>query len=356
MDDAHKVCVEGDSGIIACAKPWFRPEWEPSKDKLTWPNGSIAELYSGEVPRGLRGPQFHAAWVDELAKMRRMQDAWDMLRFSLRLGQDPRTLITTTPTPAKLIRELVADKRLGRDGLPLVRIVRGSTYANAANLADDFLADLTAKYAGTRLGRQELYGEILVDKPGALWTLTRIEDSRATEQPALKRIVVAIDPPAKSTEGSDECGIIAAGVDAIGHGYILVDASERGLSPKQWAEKAIALYHNLGADRIVAEVNQGGEMVENTLRQVDANIAYRGVHATKGKHVRAEPVSALYEQGKVHHVGVFKALEDQLCDFTADFDRTKAGYSPDRLDGLVWAITDLMLAPAASEPRIRRLG
>lgn len=356
MDDAHKVCVEGDSGLIACAKPWFRPVWESSKDKLTWPNGSIAELYSGEVPGSLRGPQFHAAWVDELAKMRRMQGAWDMLRFAIRLGQNPRTLITTTPTPAKLIRELVADKRQGRDGLPLVRVVRGSTYANAANLADDFLADLRAKYEGTRLGRQELYGEILLDKPGALWTLKRIEEGRAQEAPELKRVVVAIDPPASSKEDSDECGIIAAGVDAIGHGYVLADASERGLSPKQWAEKAIALYHGLGADRIVAEVNQGGEMVETVLRQVDASIAYRGVHATRGKYVRAEPVSALYEQGRVHHVGVFKALEDQLCDFTPDFDRTKAGYSPDRLDSLVWALTELMLASAASAPRIRRLG
>lgn len=351
--------VEGESGILACSKPWFRPKWEPSygdAGRLIWPNGSVAIGYSAEQPQSLRGPQQHWGWCDELAAWRRMQDAWDMYRFGLRLGKRPRTCITTTPTPAKLIKELVADKRKGADGAPLVRIVRGSTYANAANLAEEFLSDLRAKYESTRLGRQELYGEILVDKPGALWTLKRIEDSRATEQPGLKRIVVAIDPPAKSTEGSDECGIIAAGVDAIGHGYVLVDASERGLSPKQWAEKAIALYHNLGADRIVAEVNQGGEMVENTLRQVDANIAYRGVHATKGKYVRAEPVSALYEQGKVHHVGVFKALEDQLCDFTADFDRTKAGYSPDRLDGLVWAITDLMLAPAASEPRIRRLG
>lgn len=350
--------VEGESGILACSKPWFRPKWEPSygdAGRLIWPNGSVAIGYSAEQPQSLRGPQQHWGWCDELSAWRRMQDAWDMYRFGLRLGRRPRTCITCTPTPAKLIKELVSDKRKGADGTPLVRVVRGSTYANAANLAEEFLADLKAKYEGTRLGRQELWGEILIDKPGALWTLRMIEEGRATEAPALKRVVIAIDPPVSSREDSDECGIIAAGVDAIGHGYVLADASERGLSPKQWAEKAIRLYHDLGADRVVAEINQGGEMVETVLRQVDASIAYRGVHATRGKYVRAEPVSALYEQGKIHHVGVFKALEDQLCDFTADFDRSKAGYSPDRLDALVWAATELMLAPAAGVPSIRRL-
>lgn len=351
--------VEGESGILACSKPWFRPKWEPSYGdggRLVWPNGSVAVGYSAETPKALRGPQHHWGWLDELAAWRRMRDAWDMYRFGLRLGQRPRTCITTTPTPSALIKELVADRRQGPDGQPLVRIVRGSTYANAANLAQDFLAELKAKYEGTRLGRQELDGEILVDKPGALWTLRRIEETRAgAELPPMQRIVVAIDPPISSQEGSDECGIVVAGLGSDGHGYVLADESERGLSPQQWAEKAIGAYVMHAADRIVAEANQGGEMVGNTIRQVDRNVPVKLVHATRGKYVRAEPISALYAQGRVHHAGVFKVLEDQCCDFTQDFSREKAGYSPDRLDALVWALTELMITNRPGEARIRRL-
>lgn len=363
--DVRGTMVEGESGIIACSPPWFRPKWEPSygdAGRLVWPNGSLAVGYSAETPQALRGPQHHWGWLDELAAWRRMRAAWDMFRFGLRLGARPRTCITTTPTPSVLIKELVSDRRKGPDGLPLVRIVRGSTYANRANLAADFLAELLAKYEGTRLGRQELDGEILEDKPGALWTLRRIEETRLgapgmpEAMPDLQRIVVAIDPPISSKEGADECGIVVAGLGADGHGYVLADESERGLDPRQWAEKAAGAYYTHGADRIVAESNQGGEMVGTVLRQVDANLPVRLVTATRGKYLRAEPVSALYAQGRVHHAGVLKSLEDQMCDHTPDFDRAKAGYSPDRLDALVWALTELMLGAPASVPNIRRIG
>lgn len=357
--DVRGTMVEGDSGILASSPPWFRPKWEPSigdAGRLTWPNGAQAFGYSAAEPQALRGPQHHAGWCDELAAWRRMRDAWDMYRFGLRLGGRPRTCITTTPTPAALIKELVTDRRKATDGTPLVRIVRGRTYDNAANLADDFLAELKAKYEGTRLGRQELDGEILTDKPGALWTLTTLERTRAgAVLPEMQRIVVAVDPPVSSKEGADECGIIVAGLGADGHGYVLADESERGLDPRQWAEKATAAFVVHQADRIVAEANQGGEMVGTVIRQVDANVPVKLVHATRGKYLRAEPVSALYAQGRVHHSGYFKVLEDQMTDFTPDFDRTKAGYSPDRLDALVWALTELMLGPARQGPQARAL-
>ncbi len=244
-EDAEKVCVLGDSGIMATSKPWFRPQFQASKNggQVVWPNGSIAELYSGDNPQSLRGPQFTAAWCDELLKWRRMQASWDMLRFGLRLGDDPKTVITSTPTPAKLLKELLSDIRSGPDGLPIVRVTRGNTYANAANLAPDFLAELLAKYEGTRLGRQELHAEVLEDKPGALWTLSRIEEHREpdADPTTMERMVIAIDPPVTSGEDADECGIIAAGKRGP-HAYVLADASERGLSPKQWAEKALGLY------------------------------------------------------------------------------------------------------------------
>lgn len=356
-DDVRGTMVEGDSGILSCCPPWAQPKWEPSVGKagvLTWPNGSQAFGYSAEMPRSLRGPQHHAAWCDELAAWSRMRDTWDMLRMGLRLGLNPRTLVTTTPTPAKLIQELVADRRIGKDGQPLVRLVRKSTFENAANLSPEFLDELKEKYEGTRLGRQELYGEILTDKPGALWTLSRLDELRVTTplpvvewlaKAGLIRIVVAVDPPATSGTNADECGIVVAGISAARHAYVLADRSERGLTPAEWAAKAIKAYHEFGADRIIAEVNNGGEMVGQVLLQVDPSIAYKAVRAgsRSGKVVRAEPIAALYEQGKVHHVNSFPKLEDQMCDFTIDFDKAKAGYSPDRVDALVWALTELCL-------------
>jgi len=285
----------------------------------------------------LRGPQHDAAVCDELGSWSR-PETWDMLQFGLRLGRSPRCLVATTPRPTKLIRELLA--REGRD----VVVTRGSTYENRANLAPGFFDQVIRKYEGTRLGRQELNAELLEDTPGALWSLGLIEASRVMVQPDLVRVVVAIDPAVTSGEEADETGILVVGKDQQGHGYVLSDISGR-YAPTEWAKMAIAAYRNHKADRIVAEVNNGGEMAENTLRMLDSNIAFTAVHASRGKVTRAEPVSALYEQGRAHHVGTFPQLEDQMTNFTSDFDRAVAGYSPDRVDALVWAFTELLVEP-----------
>ena len=335
--DARDVLVEGESGILAVAPPWFRPVYESSKRRLTWPNGAIATTYSAEEPERLRGPQHDAAVCDELGSWSR-PETWDMLQFGLRLGRSPRCLVATTPRPTKLIRELLA--REGRD----VVVTRGSTYENRANLAPGFFDQVIRKYEGTRLGRQELNAELLEDTPGALWSLGLIEANRVMVQPDLVRVVVAIDPAVTSGEEADETGILVVGKDQQGHGYVLSDISGR-YAPTEWAKMAIAAYRNHKADRIVAEVNNGGEMVENTLRMLDSNIAFTAVHASRGKVTRAEPVSALYEQGRAHHVGTFPQLEDQMTNFTSDFDRAVAGYSPDRVDALVWAFTELLVEP-----------
>jgi len=340
--DARDVLVEGESGILAVAPPWFRPVYESSKRRLTWPNGALATTFSAEEPERLRGPQHDAAVCDELGSWSR-PETWDMLQFGLRLGGNPRCLVATTPRPTKLIRELLA--REGHD----VAITRGSTYENRANLAPGFFAQVIRKYEGTRLGRQELNAEILDDVPGALWSRARIEETRwpvHRNVPELIRIVVAIDPAVSSGEDSDETGIIVVGIDAYGHGYVLADQSGR-YPPTEWARVAIGLYQQHNADRIVAEVNNGGAMVEATVRVVDCNVSYKAVHASRGKVVRAEPVAALYEQSRIHHVGAFPALEDQMCAFTTDFDRAAAGFSPDRCDALVWAFSELMVEPMA---------
>ena len=333
--DARDVLVEGESGILAVSPPWFRPVYEPSKRRLTWPNGAIARTYSAEEPDRLRGPQHDAAVCDELGSWSR-PETWDMLQFGLRLGRNPRCLVATTPRPIKLIRELLA--REGRD----VVVTRGSTYENRANLAPGFFDQIIRKYEGTRLGRQELNAELLEDTPGALWSHGIIDAARQAAAPNLVRIVVAIDPAATSGEDADETGIVVVGKDNQGHGYVLADASGK-YQPIEWAKIAISAYRTHKADRIVAEVNNGGEMVENTLRMVDPNIPFTAVRASRGKVTRAEPVSALYEQGRMHHVGTFAQLEDQMTNFTSDFDRNAAGYSPDRLDALVWAATELMV-------------
>jgi predicted phage terminase large subunit-like protein len=334
--DVRDVMIEGESGLLAIAPPGFRPDYEPSKRRLTWPNGAIATAYSADEPERLRGPQHDAAWCDELAAWR-YPEAWDMLMFGLRLGGDPRCVVTTTPKPVRLVRELMA--RVGRD----VVLTRGSTFENRSNLAAAFLDRIAARYEGTRLGRQELWAELLEDVPGALWTRECVERARIAAAPDLARIVVAIDPAVTSGEAADETGIIVAGRGADGHAYVIDDLSGR-FAPHDWALCAIAAYRRHKADRIVAEVNNGGDMVEATLRVIDAGASYKAVRASRGKLTRAEPVAALYEQGRVHHVRAFPALEDQLCAFTPDFDRQKAGYSPDRLDALVWALSELMLA------------
>jgi phage terminase large subunit-like protein len=333
--DGRDVVVEGESGLLAISSPWCRPNYEPSKRRLTWPNGAVATLYSAEEADRLRGPQHDLAWADELAAWAD-PDAWDMLMFGLRLGKHPRAVVTTTPRPIKIVRDLLA--REGQD----VVVSRGTSYENRDNLAPAFFAEIVRRYEGTRIGRQELNAELLDDVPGALWQRDWLDATRVEAAPDLRRIVVAIDPATTSGEESDETGIIVAGVCEEGHGYVLADLSGR-YAPHEWAAKAIGAYHQWKADCIVAEVNQGGDMVEAVLRQVDPNVAFRSVHASRGKVTRAEPAAALYEQKRVHHVGLFPTLEDQMCAFTNDFDRKRAGYSPDRVDGLVWSLTTLII-------------
>lgn len=338
--DARDVMVEGESGILAVSRPDFKPEYEPSKRRITWPNGAVAYTYSAEEPDRLRGPQHDFAWCDELAAWKYPDDTWDNLIFGLRLGDNPRVVVTTTPKPIPLVRKLVND--------PETVVTRGSTYENAANLPPSFLKEIRDKYEGTRLGRQEIYAEILDDVPGALWNRTMLDELRVKKAPELIRIVVAIDPAVTSGENSDETGIIVAGKGVDGHGYVLEDLSCR-MSPDGWATRAVNAYHKYEADRIVAEVNNGGDLVETTIRTVDRRIPYKAVRASKGKRTRAEPIAALYEQGKIHHVGSFPLLEDQMCNFTPD------GYdgSPDRVDALVWALTELMLKGERAKVRAR---
>lgn len=328
--DARDVMVEGESGILAVSPPWFRPIYEPSKRRLTWPNGARATLFSAEEPERLRGPQHTKAWCDETAAWF-YPEAWDQLQFGLRLGAHPQCVVTTTPRPTDLIRRIIR----AADTV----VTRGSTFDNAANLAPSFLEAVRRKYEGTRLGRQELFAELLEDTPGALWTIKQLDALRVPRAPArYQRVVVAIDPSVTSTGESDECGIVVAGIGENGDGYVLDDLSGI-MSPDTWAKTAIKAYRDYGADRIVAEVNNGGDMVEATLRTVESGVSYKAVHASRGKRIRAEPVAALYEQERVHHVGGFAKLEDQMTTWDASSDQR----SPDRLDALVWALTELML-------------
>lgn len=327
--DARDVIVEGESGILAVAPPGFVPEYMPSKRRVVWPNGSIATLYSGEEPDQLRGPQHHFALCDELASWK-YPEAFDMLMFGLRLGEHPRVAITTTPKPVKLIKELIAD--------PTCAVVRGSTYENRANLAPSFFSQIVRKYEGTRLGRQELLAEILDDNPGALWTRDLIEKNRKTINPPFTRVVVGVDPEATSGETAAETGIVVAGLATNGHAYVLDDNTIRG-TPLEWGTAAVTAYHKHKADRVIPEINNGGEMIEYVIRTIDPTVAIRTVHASRSKQARAEPVAALYEQGRVHHLGVFAELEDQMCEWVPADGQP----SPDRLDALVWALTDLVL-------------
>jgi predicted phage terminase large subunit-like protein len=342
--DCRDIMLEGESGIMTISSPWCMPLYEPSKRRLTWPNGAQATLFSAEEADRLRGPNHDAAWADELASWADPQSVWDMLQFTMRLGKRPRVCVTTTPRPIALIKNLV--KREGQD----VVVTRGSTYENADNLSPPFLAAMKARYEGTRLGRQELFADVLSDTPGALWSQSWLDRDRVKAFPfdGLQRVVVAIDPAVTSGEDADETGIIAAGIDHTGHAYVLEDCGGR-FQPHEWAAKAIDMYRRHHADRIIGEVNNGGDMIENVIRSVDPNVSFKAVHASRGKVTRAEPISALYEKGKVHHVGTFQTLEDQLCSFTSDFNRSSAGYSPDRLDALVWAITELMLSEQSSQ-------
>jgi phage terminase large subunit-like protein len=338
--DTRDVMIDGESGILAASPPWNRPKYEPSKRRLTWKNGARAYAYSADEPERLRGPQHGAAWGDELAAWRR-PEALDQLMFGLRLGQNPRAIFTTTPKPIKLVRDLMAD--------PTCVVTRGSTYENAANLAPTFLKTVVRKYEGTRLGRQELNAEVLEDVEGALWTLGLIEMHRMSLEVFAKapvgRTVIGVDPSVSSGEEADETGVVAAmkgaGICPCGKAgclYIIDDASGT-MPPIDWANAGVGLYRKHMADRVVAEVNNGGDLVETQFRVVDPNVSYIGVHAAKSKRTRAEPVQALYEQGRVHHVGVWPQLEDQLCTWVPNSGMP----SPGRLDALVWALTELGL-------------
>ena len=332
--DARDVMVEGESGILANSPDSNRPLYESSKRRLTWPNGAIATLYSAEEADRLRGPQHDGLWADEICAWKDGQHVWDMAVMGLRLGQNPRAIVTTTPKPVPLLKALL--KREGQD----VVVTRGRTSDNAANLAPTFLTQIVNRYAGTRLGRQELSGELLEDTPGALWSRDLIEAGRIEHaaMPPLRRIVVAVDPAISMGEDSDETGIVVCGLGTNGHGYLLEDASGK-FSPIDWARTAVSLYHRYNADRIVAEKNQGGAMVEQTIRTVEQNVSFSAVHASKGKITRAEPIAALAEQHRIHHVGTYPELEDQLCSFAGG-----SSNSPDRLDAMVYGFSELMIS------------
>jgi phage terminase large subunit-like protein len=330
--DVRDVMIEGESGILAVAGD-EKPDYQSTKRRLTWPNGSTAHTYSAEVPAQLRGPQHHFAWCDEPAswtdarKGDVLDTAWNNLMLGLRLGIAPQCVFTTTPKPNSLVRTVLARAS--------TVVTRGSTYDNLGNLAPSFREQVLATYEGTRIGRQELLGELLEDVEGALWSITMLDEDRVETVPDMRRIVVAVDPSGGSGPNSDEQGIVVAGAGVDGGLYVLADRSCK-LSPHGWASRAVAAYHEFAADRIVAEKNYGGDMVESTIRQVDANASVKVITASRGKAQRAEPVAALYEQHRVHHVGAMPKLEDQMTTWTP-----LDGTSPDRLDALVWAVTEL---------------
>lgn len=329
-DDARDIMIEGESGILAVCPNAERPDYKASQRKLVWPNGATSLIFTADEPERLRGKQHSALWADELAAWR-YPEAWAQAKFGLRLGERPQACITTTPKPSTLIRELMAD--------PATRTTRGTTYANRENLAASFFSEIVKTYEGTRLGRQELNAEVLDDNPNALWQRAQIDAGRVKSAPDnLRRVVVAVDPATTSNEHSDETGIVVAGIGRDEHLYILADRSLIG-TPDQWARAAVNAYKEFEADRIIAETNNGGDMVEAVIRQVDRSVSYRKVTATRGKTIRAEPVAALYEQGRAHHVGAFDKLEDQMVEYDpTDVQRVK---SPDRMDALVWAGTEL---------------
>ncbi|SOC07652.1 phage terminase large subunit-like protein [Rhodobacter maris] len=352
-DQVREVMVFGESGILASSPPDRRPVWEATRRCLVWPNGATAQAFSAQEPEALRGPQFDAAWADELAKWRRAEEAWDMLQFALRLGDHPQQVITTTPRNVGALKAILNN--------PSTVVTHAPTEANRAYLAQSFLEEVTARYGGTRLGRQELEGVLLEDVEGALWTTAALEAARIDVLPPLDRIVVALDPAVTAGAGSDACGIVVAGAVTRGpvqdwRAYVLEDATLRG-RPTDWARAGVAAMERWGAERLVAEVNQGGDLIESVIRQIDPLIPFRALRAARGKSLRAEPVAALYEQGRVRHLRAARlgALEDQMCRMTV------AGYrgpgSPDRLDALVWAMTELMIAPAAQwrRPQVRGL-
>ena len=341
LGDVREVMIDGPSGILGVSRH-DRPRYEVVRRRLVWDNGAVAQIFSSEDPDSLRGPQFEAAWCDELAKWARLEATYDMLQFGLRLGQRPRQLITTTPRPLPLIRRLLSD--------PAVSVTRMRTEDNAAHLAGSFLSAVRARYGGTRLGRQELDGEIIEDREDALWSRTLLEGMKEPPGRTLTRIVVAIDPPASARASSDACGIVAGGRDPRGPPGVGSGENSPRQWPGGWGGRVGARDNRLEADCLVAEVNQGGDMVTAVIRAVDERVPVRAVRASRGKWLRAEPVAALYEQGRVFHAARFSELEDEMCDFGPDGLASRR--SPDRVDALVWAVTDLLLTGGAG-PRIR---
>jgi phage terminase large subunit-like protein len=352
LDQAREVMVFGESGILKCSPPDRRPIWNAVRKQLVWRNGARAQLFSASDPEALRGPQFDCAWCDELAKWRKAHDAWDMLQFGLRLGQRPRQIVTTTPRNNTVLLDLLEDRS--------TVVTRAPTSANRMHLAASFLETITRKYGNSRLGRQEIDGDVLLDHAGALWTRDILDLAKQMPGFESDRIVVAVDPPVTSGPDSDECGMIVAGVqrDGLPQNWVaevIFDGSVRAASPMSWATRAVELFHRYRADRLVAEVNQGGELVSTLIRQIDASVPFRAVRASQGKMARAEPVAALYEQGRVRHRAQFAELEDQMAAMTVSGYQGRG--SPDRVDALVWAMTELVLDPASTyrKPMIRGL-
>ncbi len=346
LADARAVMVEGESGLLSIGPKAARPRFYPSRGELHWPSGARGYLYSAETPGALRGPQHHLAWGDELAKWPDAEDVLANLRMGLRLGSQPRLLLTTTPRPVAVLRTLLAD--------PDCVVTRGRTADNAGNLPPAFIAAVTAAYGDSRLGRQELDGELVEDVEGALWNRAQLDGCRVRALPGPPvRVVVAVDPPAGSATGrGDECGIVVAAQCGDGRAYVLADASLMAASPDAWARAVVTAAHTHAADRVVAEANNGGAMVEAVLRAVDAHLPIRLVRASHGKVARAEPVASLYAAGRVAHVGGFPALEDQMCGLQTGGSYAGPGRSPDRADALVWALSELLLGRVAA-PGVR---
>ena len=345
--DIRKVMIEGPAGLMSCYPPNEAPQYQPSLGHLiTWKNGNTAYCFSADEPERLRGPQCCRYWADEICSWNYAEAAWDMMMFGFRIGDELKGVITTTPRPIKLLRDIMAN--------PATITTRGSTYDNRNNLSKEFFSEVIRKYEGTRIGRQELNAEVLEDFPGALWTTAMIDSTRIRPDEVkwdmIARVVVAIDPAVSANEDSDETGIICAALTRSEHILILDDDSCKD-SPLGWARRAVARYKLRGADRIVAEVNNGGDLVAANLYALDPYLPYRSVRASRGKAVRAEPVAALYEQGRVHHVGGFPELEKQLCEFVPGLDNQK---SPDRMDALVWAVTELVVDPEMQELTLMR--
>ncbi len=330
----RSVMIEGESGLLSCYPPDRRPEYIPSLHQINFPGGAKGFTFSADEPERLRGPQCTKYWADEPCAWRFLQDAWDNLMFGFRLGDDPRGICTTTPKPVKWLTDLLAN--------PATVTSRHSSYENKGNLAPAFFTEIVSKYEGTRIGRQELLAEILLDVPGALWTRALIDATRGKQSDVIPegivRIVVAVDPAVTSKADSDETGIIVCALTRNWHVLILDDLSVRE-SPLGWAKVVIAAYKARRADRVVCEVNNGGDLVAGNIRGIDPNVSVRSVRASRGKYIRAEPVAALYEQGRVHHIGAFPVLEDQMCGWTPQGDER----SPDRLDALVWGVTELLI-------------